>query len=269
MDSYLQRLLEELKLKNASPSTIKAYIGCMKQYFIYDQNYQIFDEEKIRVFLLQKLDIGASSQTVNLHLNALKFFYRHVARSGQIFHLKFLKRSKRLPVILSHEEILRILDVLQNRKHRTLIALAYCGGLRVSEVANLRIADLDLQNFSIFVRQGKGKKDRVTLLSEKLFSDMQILTCGRSVREYIFESERGGKLTTRTLQKIFMRGLQKSGIQKEATFHSLRHSFATHLLENGVDLRFIQELLGHSSIKTTQIYTHMTSKALMNIKSPL
>lgn len=150
-----------------------------------------------------------------------------------------------------------------------MVAIAYSGGLRVSEIVNLKVNDLDLPELMIHLKGAKGNKDRITILPEKLIKDIQNLVSSKSYNDYVFSSERGGKLTERTAQKVFENALKKSGIKKEATFHSLRHSFATHLLENGVDIRYVQELLGHANIRTTQIYTKVTNPALKKIKSPL
>ena len=147
--------------------------------------------------------------------------------------------------------------------------MAYGSGLRVSEVIALKIKDVNLDELTIHLKEAKGKKDRLTIFPEKLKDKIRNLIAGKEKNDYVFESERSGKLTERTAQKIFKQALQRAGIKKEATFHSLRHSFATHLLENGVDVRYVQELLGHTNIRTTQIYTHITNPGLKNIKSPL
>jgi len=150
-----------------------------------------------------------------------------------------------------------------------MLSISYGAGLRVSEVIGLKVADIDFDNLLIHIKHSKGNKDRVTVLPEKLVDEMKRLAAFKVGDDLVFESERGGKLSTRTLQKVFENGCKKANIKKKATFHSLRHSFATHLLENGVDVRYVQELLGHQNIRTTQIYTHVTNIALKNIKSPL
>ena len=150
-----------------------------------------------------------------------------------------------------------------------MLALAYGAGLRVSEVVNLRVQDLDTTSKTVIVRAGKGQKDRISVLPSSLTNDLFDLTINHQPDNLVFRSERGGKLTTRTAQKIFEGACKKAGILKPATFHSLRHSFATHVLENGTDIRYVQALLGHNNIRTTQIYTHVTNPALKNIKSPL
>ena len=190
-------------------------------------------------------------------------------KSKVAIEIKFAKTASKLPIVLSRAEIEKILLVINNKKHNLMIALAYSGGLRVSEIINLKVKDVCLAELTIHIKDAKGNKDRITLLPEKLIGDVEKLIANKKLNDYIFPSERGGKLTERTAQKVFETALKKAGIKKEATFHSLRHSFATHLLENGVDVRFVQELLGHANIRTTQIYTKVTNPMLRKIKSPL
>lgn len=212
---------------------------------------------------------GNSSSTINLFLNAIKFFYREIVKSQDNIDIKYARRSKKLPVVLSRAAIGRLLHAVKNQKHQLLLALAYGSGLRVSEVTNLKVQDIDLENGLVFVRSGKGDKDRITIFPEKLTVPFKQMLFGREKNGYVFESNRGGKLTTRSSQKIFARAMQYANIQITASFHSLRHSFATHLLENGVDLRYIQTLLGHRNIKTTQLYTQVMTTDIRKIKSPL
>ena len=270
MEDSLQKLVEELMLRASSRRTIDAYKSCVVNFLKhYGGDFSAFGFEKIREFLLWKYKEGCSSQTVNLYLYALKFFYTQVLKGSEKIDLKFAKKTQKLPVVLTHSEIMRVLGQMKNRKHYLMIAVAYGAGLRVAEVVSLRVRDIDFSTLQIFVRCGKGCKDRVTLFPEKILMEFRHFVHGKKQSDYVFESERGGKLSTRTAQKIFGIVLEKSGIAKNATFHSLRHSFATHLLENGTDIRFIQQLLGHSSLRTTQIYTRVTSFSLRKIQSPL
>ncbi|MFH1712996.1 MAG: tyrosine-type recombinase/integrase, partial [Candidatus Jacksonbacteria bacterium] len=223
----------------------------------------------IKNFLLKKQQKNYSPQTINLYLNAIKFFYREIIKSPQKIDLKFAKRNNKLPVVLLRQDISKIIETTQNAKHKLLISLSYGAGLRVSEAINLKVQDVDLQDLTIHLKLAKGKKDRLTVFPEKLVSDIKNLIAGKNKIDFVFASERGGKLTARTAQKVFENSLKKASINKQATFHSLRHSFATHLLENGVDVRYVQELLGHQNIRTTQIYTKVTNPALKKIKSPL
>jgi len=270
MQQWLEKMKNELKIRNYSPKTISAYSACLEDYFNYKQvNLDKLDQENIRSYLLSKQTKEYSSQTINVYLNAIKYFYHDIIRSHESFNIKFAKRNKALPVVLSRQEIQNLLATVKNAKHYLLLSLSYGAGLRVSEVINIKVRDLNLAELTIHLKEAKGKKDRITLVPEKLVDSLRNLIAGKAGDDYVFESERGGKLTERTAQIVFEKALKSAGIKKEATFHSLRHSFATHLLENGTDIRYVQELLGHANIRTTQIYTHVTNPALKNIKSPL
>jgi len=270
MQKFLRKTQEELILRNYSRKTVESYVSCLKRYFAFKRNhYQLLQISNIRKFLLKMQTKDYAPQTVNLHLNAIKFFYKNVLKNPVKIDLKFAKRSHRLPVVLSKNEVNKIINALTNSKHKLMLSLAYGSGLRVSEVVSLKVKDIDLKELIIHIKSGKGKKDRITVVPKKIQKDLQKRISEKNNEEYVFESERGGKLTTHTAQKVFSNALKNSGIKKSATFHSLRHSFATHLLENGVDVRYVQELLGHKSIQTTQVYTKVTNPKLKNIKSPL
>ncbi len=270
---YLDKTEQELKLRNYSQKTIKSYLSCLREYFDFlSFNKAIKDlksNEKVKSFLLIKKDKGKSGQTINLYLNAIKFFYRDVLKSVDKIDLKFSKTSKKLPIVLSHDEIENILNYIKNKKHKLMIALAYGAGLRISEIINLKVQDIDFEQFIIHLKEAKGKKDRITILPKRLKDDLLNLIAGKKNKDYVFESNRGGKLNIRSAQVVFEHALRDAQIKKPASFHSLRHSFATHLLENGVDVRYVQELLGHANIRTTQIYTKVTNPQIKNIKSPL
>lgn len=270
MDVYLKKLENELRLRNYSPKTIKSYTGCVTEYLRAKQNkLNSVDVDFIKKYLLSIIDRGMSSQTTNQHLQAINFFCWNVLKFHGKIDIKFAKTPSKLPVVLSRDEIQRMLSVINNEKHKLMIALAYSGGLRVSEIINLKIKDINSEELTIHIKGAKGNKDRITIFPEKLVADIGKIIANRDFNDYVFASERGGKLTERTAQKVFENAIIKTGIQKDATFHSLRHSFATHLLENGVDVRYVQELLGHANIRTTQIYTKVTNPMLRNIKSPL
>ncbi|MBI2638435.1 tyrosine-type recombinase/integrase [Candidatus Peregrinibacteria bacterium] len=270
---YIDQMTEELKLRNYRPKTIKAYTNCLRIYFEFlmmrsEKNTCRIEANEIREFLLIKQNEGCSPQTVALYLYALSFFKKNILRSFEPLGVKLPKKTHKLPVILSRDEIARIVASMENRKHRTMIALAYGAGLRVSEVVRLKIRDVALGELILHIKNAKGGKDRITVMPAKLRNDFAILMAGKETNDYVFSSERGGRLCERTAQKVFGHALKKAGVMKQATFHSLRHSFATHLLENGTDLRYVQELLGHSNINTTQIYTQVTNPMLKRIKSP-
>jgi len=266
----LQKIENELKLRNYSRKTIKSYLLCLSDFFSFIGIVEkIPDIDAIKKYLLEKQNKGQSPQTINLYLNAIKYFYRDVMRSSTAIDLKFSKTSKKLPVVLSRSEIENIINSISNQKHKLIISLSYGAGLRVSEAVNLKVKDINLGELTIHLKGAKGDKDRITIFPEKLKNDINSLIGGKNLNDYVFANEWSGKLTERTAQKIFKNALRAAGVKKDATFHSLRHSFATHLLENGVDVRYVQELLGHQNIRTTQIYTHVTNPAIRNIKSPL
>lgn len=270
LEQLLGRIENELKLRNFSRKTIKSYLICLKNYFCYIKKVERDpDTGLVKKYLLEKQNSGQSPQTINLYLNAIKYFYREITKSKVNIDVKFAKRSFKIPVVLSRDEIKRLIGKVSNLKHKLMLAMAYGAGLRVSEIINLKTKDIDLDEYIIYIREGKGKKDRISVLPENIAGDLRQYLSDKELQDFIFESERGGKLTERTAQKVFENALNNSGIKKEATFHSLRHSFATHLLENGVDVRYVQELLGHANIRTTQIYTKVTNPMLKRIKSPL
>lgn len=270
MANLIEILHQEMRLRNYSPKTVKAYTRAIRElYRNVKRSLRELSEDDIRKYIMGLHERGLSSQTIALATNAINFLYRDIYKKQKYQLLRHPKRSQKLPTVLTRSEISHILENTTNKRHGTMLALSYGAGLRVGEVISLRIRDIDLEELVLTVRQGKGRKDRRTVLSDKLIDDLRSLMAGRDSKEYLFESNRGGKLTAESAQSIFRNGLKRAGIKKDASFHSLRHSFATHLLENGVDVRYVQELLGHANIRTTQIYTHLTNPALKNIKSPL
>lgn len=273
MDHYIQTFIEELRLRRYSPKTVSNYSYYLREYFLFlhrlGESPEPLNTARVREFILKQHRRGLASSTINLCLNAIYFFYRSVLKDFRKIDVHYSKRPQILPEILTRAEIEQILNAIQNRKHRLMIALAYGAGLRVSEVISIKIRDVRIDELLLCVRRGKGFKDRMTIIPEKLTASLREFMADKNGSDHLFISERGGKLTIRTAQKIFERALWKTGIIKQATFHSLRHSFATHLLENGVDVRYVQELLGHRDIKTTQRYTRVTNPAVRNIKSPL
>ena len=270
MQAELQKIKRELKIRNYSPKTIKSYLYALREYFLFkEKNFSKLDQNNIKNFLFDCEKRMISAQSRNLYLNAIKFYYKNIVKNLNKIEIYSAKKPKKLPIVLSREEIKLIIDSIKNEKHKILISLAYGSGLRVSEVVNLQLQDLNFTELTVHIKQAKGQKDRISVLSPKLLNDLEFLTAQKSKNDFIFESERGGKLTTRTAQKVFENALKISKIKKSASFHSLRHSFATHLLENGTDVRYVQSLLGHENIRTTQLYTQVTNPQLKNIKSPL
>lgn len=255
----VERLQRYMRVSGYSTRTIEAYSRCVVE----------IGEQDLLKFLDKLAQAGRSSYTLNQYHAAYKLYRTRVLDEEWVAPFPYSKRHKRLPVVLTRSEIQRIIEVTKNHKHKLLLSLAYGTGLRVSEIVSLRVGEIDLPELSLVVRSGKGAKDRLTVLPEKLVNDLQNMIAGKRPAEYVFESERGGRLSIRSVQTVFSKALKLAGICKSASFHSLRHSFATHLLENGVDVRYIQQLLGHRNISTTMLYTKVTNPQLKNIRSPL
>ncbi len=270
MQDYLNQLTRELQQRNYSPRTVEIYSNCLRYFFKWLwNNVSSISREKVIDFILHLQSKGKAPKTVNLYKEVIKFFCSQILKISIPLDIKLSKEPRKLPVVLSRFEIQRMLDVVENNKHKTLLSLAYGAWFRVSEIVHLRVGDINLDNFTIHIKWAKGQKDRITLLPDKIIEDVKLLMNDKSWSDFLFHSEQWAHITTRTAQHIFQHALQKSEIQKKASFHSLRHSFATHLLENGTDIRYIQSLLGHSSIKTTQIYTQVATHHLQHIQSPL
>lgn len=270
MLNLIEIITRDMKLRNYSPKTIKAYVGVIKDLYKFsEKSLEKLSNEDLKKYLYSKQKRNLSSQTIALYANAINFLYTQIYELPNYTKIKHPKRTQKLPIVLSRSEIKKILATINNTKHHLIIAMTYGSGLRVSEVVKLKVQDIDLEGLTLMIRQGKGKKDRQTILSPTCIGELEKFMTNKNSDEYIFISERGGKLSIATAQKVFYKALKKAKIKKPATFHSLRHSFATHLLENGVDIRYVQELLGHQNIRTTQRYTQVTNPKLKNIKSPL
>ncbi|MBU1110710.1 tyrosine-type recombinase/integrase [Patescibacteria group bacterium] len=266
----LDSLQEYMRLGGYSARTIVAYSDCLtKIEKHFSKPIKEISRDEFRSFLDKLVSKGFSGQTINQYHCAFRLIKKEICGERDKIDFPYSKKRKKLPIVLSRIEIEKMLEVTRNFKHRMMLALAYGGGLRVSEVVNLRVEDVDLLELVVYVREGKGGKDRMSVISKKIMLELKELMMGKSGKDFVFSSERGGKLSTRTAQMVFKKALKQARIEKEASFHSLRHSFATHLLENGTDVRYVQELLGHANIRTTQLYTQVTNPKLKNIRSPL
>ncbi|MCC5921598.1 MAG: tyrosine-type recombinase/integrase [Cyclobacteriaceae bacterium] len=264
--------LEKLQLKRYSPNTIKTYCSCFQDFIDHMNRPKLSEitEEQINEYLMHLVSRNVSASYQNQAINAIKFYYEKVLGQERIYYQIVRPfKDKKLPSVLSIEEIKAIISAIDNLKHRCIIQLIYSSGLRISELINLRISDIDKNRKQIFIRAGKGKKDRQTVLSEKLLPELRAYYLEYRPSEFLFEGQFGGTYSERSIQEILKQAMRKANIRKHATVHTLRHSFATHLLEAGTDLRYIQSLLGHSSSKTTEVYTHITTKGFDQIKSPL
>ena len=271
MQDYLLQLSRELQQRNYSPRTVEIYSNCLRFFLKWiDGDVSNISREKVLDFILFLQKQGKAPKTINLYKEVIKFFSRQILKISLGREIRLSKEPKKLPVVLSRFEIQKILDSVANSKHKTLLSLAYGAWLRVWEIFYLRVGDVNLDQKTIHIKSAKGQKDRITILPDKIVAEIKQLMEEKSYDAPLFHSQQGdGALTKRTAQHIFQHAMTKAWIQKKASFHSLRHSFATHLLENGTDIRYIQVLLGHSNIKTTQIYTQVATHHLQHIQSPL
>ena len=273
ISAALEELEMHLTLKGYTSKTKKAYIGHIKRFLGFTNNKPTElvkeDVEKYIYYLLNHQN--NSHAFANQALSAIKIYYEYILKKQRLLYdLPRPKKEKKLPNILSQNEVLSIFEAVNNIKHKSILFLTYSAGLRVGEVVRLKVNDIDRDRMLIHVRQGKGRKDRYTILSEVALEMLRKYAYTTKPKDWLFPGGNGtGFLTERSVQKVFETACRRANIIKKVTVHTLRHSFATHLLECGTDLRYIQELLGHSSSKTTEIYTHVTQANLSKIKSPL
>ena len=268
----MYNLERELKIRGFSRKTIKAYLHYNRKFlnFARKSPKEIANED-IKKYLEYLANRKVSNATLNLAINALKFYYTQVLKRKFFFDIKHPKKEKRLPVVLTKDEIKRMLEVTANLKHKLLMEIMYASGVRVSEIIKLKIKDIDLEEGIIRVNLGKGKKDRQTILSKRAIGDLKTYLQKRNDNNaYVFPgTQNKGHLSTRSVQKIVLQAAKLAGIKKDISCHGLRHSFATHLLEKGIDIRYIQKLLGHKRLETTQIYIKVSTQKLKEIGSPL
>jgi len=287
---WLEKLEKEMKIRKYSVKTQKAYIYFNKLFCrtLQKPPEEICKEDVTEFLALMDKDKNYCASSMNLTISALKFFYKNILKNDIINEQKRPCQNKNLPVVLSAQEILSVLNMEKNPKHRLLIMLVYSSGLRVSEVVALKREHIDFTRKVIFVNQGKGRKDRYTMLSEKAAKYLNEYYTVFKIDKWIFPGQftvrgqltvRGQQaaskqqntshLSIRSAQSIFEKAIRRAGINKKTSIHGLRHTFATHLLENGTDIRYIQSLLGHSSLRTTERYIHVAKRNVLKIKSPL
>ena len=268
-----QVYLDKLEVRRYSESTISVYTHFFREYmrYFYNRPLDSIKKEEIQTYLLHLIKTrNISASTQNQIINAIKFYYEQVKGLDRTFYfIERPRREKKLPMVLSQEEVMRLLRATHNLKHKAMLGLIYSAGLRVGELISLELVDIDSDRMVIYVRGGKGKKDRTTLLSSKILVLLRAYYKRYRPVKWLFEGPNHSQYSQSSLRKIFIRSKAKAGIYKKLTLHCLRHSFATHLLENGTNLRYIQELLGHNSSKTTEIYTHITLAGMKNVNSPL
>jgi len=265
-------LRRELVTRKYSYKTVKGYLYFNRDILKFSGKAasEINDCDVKDYLLYLTEEKGSATSTLNQAINALKFYYGTMLKKKFVYEVRRPRKDKKLPTVLSQEEVARVLTSLENLKHKTLLMLVYASGLRVSEVVKLRVADIDSDRMLLNIKGAKGRKDRCTMLSYTALETLNEYLEKYKPGKWLFEGAREGRyLSIRTAQAIFEQAKGKAGIKKDISIHGLRHSFATHALENGTDLRYIQEFLGHKSSKTTEIYTHVSTRDISRIRIPL
>ena len=273
MGKMRRRMEEEMRLRGLADHTVQIYTQIVQRFAKFHRRPpEEMAAGEIRAFLLHLTEERKLNwSTINQSICALRFFYREVLqRPWEVEKLHLQRTRKKLPAVLSEVEVIRLLSAVSNLKHKALLMALYAAGLRVSEATRLQAADIDSGSMRLRVREGKGGKDRYVILSTTL---LETLRC--YFRRYrpglwlFYGNDKAAPIAAKTVQRIVAQAADKAGIAKRVTPHTLRHSFATHLLEHGTDLRYIQEMLGHKNIRTTALYTHVSPRALALIVSPL
>ena len=267
IDKYLEKITTELKLRDCSQRTIESYIFFLKPFLEKIENLEDVTIEQTKNFLASLIDkYGNKSRA--LAVSSLRFFFKRVVDRPDIFiKLETPKKEKRLPIVLSTHEITNLIDSAEFVKTQLIVKTLYSSGLRVSELVNLKPGDLDLEENIGWVRKGKGSKDRIFKIAESLSKQIKRYLNKNPENKYLFSKNK--PLTTRNIQILIKKLAKKAKIHKKVTPHTLRHSFATHLLDGGANLLVIQQLLGHENLETTRIYTHISQEQIKSVKSPL
>ncbi len=271
--AQIEKFKQYLRSKRYSESTIATYSEALKSFLVFYRKKPVAEITNEDVIIynnehILKNNLSASYQ--NQVTNAIKLFFQTIRDTKMMVDkIHRPKRAKVLPNVLSKEEIKAILEALTNMKHKAMLSLIYACGLRRSELLNLTFEDIQSDRKLLMIKQSKGKKDRIVPLSDKILEMLREYYKSYKPKKWLFEGQKENtKYSDRSLEEVLKKSIKLAGINKPVSLHWLRHSYATHLLENGTDLRYIQELLGHSSSKTTEIYTHVSTKSIQNIKSP-
>jgi site-specific recombinase XerD len=267
-----QRFKDEMRIRRYSPRTIKSYVIQLRAFvrFLHPRIPRDAQAQDIRAFMLHSLDTGLSRASLDHAVSALKFLFVELyGWDNAEFDVPRPKREQALPEVPTREEVLALGEALENRRHRLAVLLMYGSGVRVGELVQLRVADVDVKELTLRVKGGKGRKDRMTVLPEALVPELRALVQDREPEELLMRARHGGHWTVRSVERVLQRACEKAGIRKRITPHSLRHAFATHVLEAGTEIGLIQALLGHSRVQTTRRYTRVRNPRKMRVRSPL
>ena len=267
--SWQEALKRECNRRRYSPRTIETYSECINKFLKFtNKGLDKISKQDVRLYLDNLAERGLAGSSLNVNLMAIRFLLEDILRKNVHLNIRYSKHSEKLPRVLTKEEVFLLIRNIKNNKHKIMISLMYGAGLRVSELINLKIKEVDWRKGYGLVRQGKGRKDRIFIIPERLKRVIMALSVGRDKEDYLFLTNRGERYNIRSLQEI-VRKASKLARLEGVHCHTLRHSFATHLIENGYSVSEVQSLLGHKSPETTMVYLHTASPSMINIRSPL
>ena len=269
---YSELIKKEGLRRGFSPKTIKTYCFCVEKFLSFYRHKELkcITKKEIQEYFDDFIDKGRPGNTINVHLNAVKFFFEEVLRKRLTINVTYSKIPKRLPEFLTREEVMRLFDSISNPKHKLMVTLLYATGMRVGELVSLKVRDFEFNQNYGWVRQGKGRKDRLFILPEKLKMELLARIEKQKLQpdDWLFTGYGKNHISPATIQVIIKDAAKKAKITKNVHPHTMRHSFATHLIQNGYAVTEVQPLLGHSSLQTTMIYLHMAAPELLKVKSP-
>lgn len=269
---YSELIRKEALRWSFSPRTIKTYCFCVEKFLLSYRNKELkyITKKDLQEYFDRFIEKGRPGNTINVHLNAVKFFFEEVLKKRLTVNITYSKTPRRLPEFLTKEEVVRLLDSIINPKHKLMITLLYATGMRVGELVSLKVRDFEFNQNYGWVRQGKGRKDRLFIIPQKLKSELLdwVETQKLGSDDWLFRSYGREHISPATIQAIIKEAARKAKIFKKVHPHTMRHSFATHLIQNGYAVTEVQPLLGHSSLQTTMVYLHMAAPELLKVKSP-
>jgi len=267
VNKYLKKIETELKLGDCSKNTIKTYTFFLRPFLEKIEDPKKTSLDEVKTYLADLID-RYSNKSRRLITSSIRFFFKRIVNRPEIYvELSVPKKGRKIPAVLSKKEVKRLIESTKNKKTKLIIKFLYCSGLRVSELVNLKKEDMDLNQNAGWVRDGKGAKDRLFKISGSISKELKYHIERNPENKYLFSKDK--PLSTRNVQYLIKKASEKAGINKNVTPHTLRHSFATHLLDNGENLAVIQQLLGHENLETTRIYTHISQRQIKNIRNPL
>ena len=262
---------KEMMRRKYSYKTVETYIHCVNNFLkYYNGDQRKISKKDVKEYLDKMIEKGVSGNTINVHLNALGFLVRDILNKNFMIRIKYSKVPKKMPIVLTRNEVISLVNCIENENHRLMIKLMYGAGLRVSELVNLKLEDIEFENNYAWVRHGKGNKDRMFIIADCLKHELMDYIGKNKIgpKSWLFSGYKG-HLSTRTIQEVIRKAAKRARISKKVHPHALRHSYATHLIENGYDIMSVQYLLGHNNPQTTMVYLHIARMSMINVKSPL